>query len=246
MQRDKNIDSAVALEDDKKIIKNKKFLHNLYIDFYKELTPRKIPSGPVVELGSGGGFLKEKIPKLITSDVIKAPGIDKVFFAEKMPFKKNSVAAYVMIDVLHHIKDVEKAFKEMERTLKVGGKIIMIEPYNSFFGGLIYKYLHYEHYDPFVKSWKIKGKGRMSESNTALPWIIFARDRKIFEKKFPDLKIIKARPHTPIRYLISGGLTKPQFLPSFTYNLVKKVEELLSSISNVTGMFITIELVKNK
>lgn len=239
-----SFDTKKALEQDKDLIKQKKILHNIYVDFYNMLHPRKVPHGPIVEIGSGGGFLKEIIPDVVTSDVIAGPGIDKVFFAEKMPFKKNSVSAFVMIDVLHHIKDSEKAFHEMERCLKVNGKIIMIEPFKSLWGYFIYKYLHYEYFNPNA-GWEVKGKGRMSDSNTALPWIIFVRDRKIFEKKFPNLKIKKVEGHSPFRYLLSGGLTKPQFVPTAFYPFIKFTEDkLLSPLKNQIGMFVTIELQK--
>lgn len=238
-----DIDSQDALVEDKKLIKKKGILNKIYIDLYKYFKSTHYVNGPVIELGSGGGFIKEIMPKAITSDVIKGPGIDKVFFAEKMPYKNSSVAGYLMIDVLHHIKDPIKAFIEMERCLKVGGKIIMVEPYNSPIAGILYKYIHYEYFNPKA-GWKVTGKGRMSDSNTALPWIIFVRDRKLFEKKFPKLKINKVTPHTPIRYILSGGLTKWQFLPTNYYPGIKFVESLLTIFNPLIGMFVTIELEK--
>lgn len=48
-----------------------------------------------------------------------------------MPFQDKSVSAFMMIDVLHHIKDSRQFFKEMQRCLKPGGKIVMIEPANT-------------------------------------------------------------------------------------------------------------------
>lgn len=241
--RIENIDSNEALLNDYKLIREKFILNQIYRDFYSHFKKTKFPKGSIVEIGSGAGFIKEIMPKVITSDVIKGPGIDKVFFAEKMPFKKNSVAGFLMIDVLHHIKTPEKAFKEMRRCLKKGGKIVMIEPYNSPLAGLIYKYIHYEHFDPSA-GWKIKGKGRMSNSNTALPWIIFVRDKEKFQKLFPDLNIVKIYPHTPIRYFLSGGLSKFQFLPNFLYPLLNKFENLLSFTFRYSGMFVTIEIEK--
>lgn len=238
-----DFNSQSALSEHALLIKRKTFLHKIYIDLYKKLIPKNVPKGPVVELGSGGGFLKEIIPCVTTSDVIKGKGIDKVFFAEKMPFKDSSVSSFIMIDVLHHIKNPEKAFSEMHRCLKIGGKVIMIEPYNSLWGHFIYKYLHYEYFDPKA-GWQVKGKGRMSDSNTALPWIIFVRDSKIFEKKFPKLKVLKVSGHTAFLYLISGGLTKPQFAPTFSYTFFKKVEELIKPLGKYLGMFMTIELKK--
>ena len=239
----KNVDSNKVLLSDRKLIRQKGFLNRIYTDFYNEFKNTKAPEGTLVEIGTGAGFIKEIIPKAITSDVIKGPDIDKVFSAEKIPFKNSSVSTFFMIDTLHHIKNPEKAFREMERCLKRGGKIVMIEPYNSWWGYFIYKYLHYEHFDP-KSDWKIQGEGRMSDSNTALPWIIFVRDRKIFEKKFPKLKITKIEPHTPFSYLLSGGLSKPQSLPTFTYGWVKGFERFISPLNKYIGMFVTIELKK--
>ena len=238
-------DNESSLLRDKEIIQKKKFLNSIYFYFYEQLRPNNIPEGKVVELGSGAGFIKKVIPKTITSDVIGGPEIDKVFFAEKMPFGNKTVAAILMIDVFHHIKNVEKALTEMQRCLKVGGKIIMIEPYNSLWGGFIYKYIHHEHFDA-NSEWKVKGKGRMSDSNAALPWIVFERDRKIFETKFPELKILKIEPHTPFLYLLSGGLTNYQFIPTFLYPLARNLEKLLSSFNHWLGMFVTVELQKSR
>jgi len=237
------LDSRKALLFHRKIIREKGFLNRIYLDFYKKLRPSNVPKGPIVELGSGAGFIKKIIPRAITSDVIAGPGIDKVFSAEKIPFKRNSISAFVMINVLHHIKNPVRAIRQMGKCLKVGGKVIMIEPYNSLWGGFVYKYLHYEHFDPKA-DWKVKGKGRMSSSNSALPWIIFVRNRKRFEKKFTKLKIIKLKPHTPFLYLLSGGLTKLQFLPSFAYPAAKAFEKIISSFNPWIGMFVTIELQK--
>lgn len=242
-KRAKNLDTLDALLNDRKIIREKYILNQIYVDFYKEFMKTKYPKGPIVELGSGAGFIKEVMPKAITSDVLPGPDIDKVFFAEKVPYKNSSVAGFLMIDVLHHIKNPEKAFKEMARCLKIGGKIVMIEPYNSPIAGLMYKYIHYENFNP-QSGWKIKGKGRMSDSNTALPWIIFVRDRKIFEQKFPTLKINKVTPHTPFKYILSGGLSKYQLIPNFLYPFAQFIENILSPLNPLLGMFVTIEAEK--
>lgn len=240
-----NQDTKQALLDHRKKIRQKKFLYKIYVDFYQTFKETSLPAGPIVEIGSGAGFIKDIMPNVITSDVIAGPDIDQIFSADKLPFKNNSIAAFVMIDVLHHIKDSEKALKEMFRCLKPKGKVIMIEPYNSLLGGLIYKYFHPErkNYKPKA-GWKIEGYGRMTDSNPTLPWIIFVRDRKLFEEKFPKLKIIKVNPHTPFKYLISGGLTKLQFLPTSFYPLVHSMEKSLSPLNKLIGMFVTIELQK--
>ena len=70
------------------------------------------------------------------------------------------------------------------------------------------------------------------------------RDREVFEREFADLKIVRIRNHTPLRYLLSGGLTLRQLVPSFSYRLVTVVEWLLSPLSGWLGMFQTIQLEK--
>lgn len=237
------LDNKKTLFFHKNLIRSKGFLNKLYTDFYLEFKNTSVPSGKVVELGSGAGFIKEIIFKTITTDVISDPDIDIVLKGDQLPFAKNSVSAFFLLDVLHHIKNPEKFLREMQRCLKKNGKIIMIEPYNSLWGRFIYQNFHHENFDPSA-GWEIKGKGRLSNANGAIPWIIFVRDRQIFIKKFPNLKVTKIRPHTPLRYLLSGGLSKPQFAPSFLYNPIFNLEKLLSPISNVFSMFVTIELKK--
>lgn len=237
------LDSPKTIFIHQAAIQQKPFLKRVYEDFYNEFKKIRTPKGLPVELGSGAGFLKELIPNVLTSDIVKGRGIDKIFSATEIPFKKETIAAFFMFDVFHHIKNPEKALREMERCLKPKGKILMIEPYNSLWGRFIYQNFHHENFEP-NSGWKIKGTGRLSDANGALPWIIFVRDRKIFERKFPGLKIVKVIPHTPFCYLLSGGMSKPQFIPELFYPIVKFIENILSPFNSIIGMFVTIELRK--
>lgn len=241
----KDLDDPATTLLHAEIVQKKKFLKKLYIDFYKEFG-NVIPEPEkkvLVELGSGGGFIKEVIEGVITSDILDLPNVDKVFSALDMPFEERSVDAFFMFDVLHHIADPRGFFKEAMRCLKPSGKIVMIEPANTLWARFIYKNFHHELFDPQAQ-WGLKESGPVSHGNGAMPWIIFSRDRGIFEKEFPELRIVRMRNHTPLRYLLSGGLTLRQIVPSFTYPLIKGVEFLLSAINNLVGMFQTIELEK--
>ena len=241
----KDLDNPATTLLHAKIVQKKLFLRKLYVDFYKQF--RKAVSEPekkvLVELGSGGGFIKEVIGNVITSDVLELPNVDKVFSAFNMPFEQASVDAFFMFDVLHHITDPRAFFKEALRCLKVSGKIVMIEPANTLWSRFIYKNFHHELFDTRAK-WGLEEIGPLSHGNSAIPWIIFSRDRKIFEKEFPSLKIVGMCNHTPLRYLLSGGLTLRQLVPSFTYPVIKAIEYPLSPINDWLGMFQTIELEK--
>ena len=81
-----------------KIVQNKPFLKKLYTDFYKQFQSRICdPQNRVlVELGSGGGFIKEVISNVITSDILELPSVDKAFSAFDMPFESDSVDVFLM------------------------------------------------------------------------------------------------------------------------------------------------------
>lgn len=229
-----------------RIIQKKPFLKKLYTDFYnqfKKSISNNIDTKIFVELGSGGGFIKDIIPNVITSDIIHLPNVDMHFSALDMPFENNTIDAYFMLDVLHHINNPLAFFKELNRCLKIGGKIIMIEPANTYWGRFIYQNFHHEPFDS-SGGWGFENTGHLSSANIAISWIIFYRDRQRFEKEFPSLKILKLKPHTPFRYLISGGVSVRQLLPSFTYYMVKGIEMIISPLNKYFGMFLTIEIEK--
>ena len=182
----KDLNSPEVSQIHGEIIQKKLFLKKLYIDFYKQFKEysQNLPKGILVEIGSGGGFLKEVIPEVITTDTISLPSIDIVISGVQLPFEDNSVKAFFLQNVLHHIKDPKALFCEMQRCLVKNGKIIMIEPHNSLWGAFVWKNSNSEPFNVNA-GWTLENDGRLSSANSALPWIIFFRDRKKFENEFP-------------------------------------------------------------
>jgi SAM-dependent methyltransferase len=228
------------------ILRKKGFLRKLYTDFYRRLGAAvRQPAGKMlVELGSGGGFIKEVIPNVITSDILRVAGVDKVLSATDMPFEDSSVDAFLMFDVLHHIAEPKRFFSEAIRCLRPGGRVIMIEPTNTHWARFIYKNFHHEGFDP-KGGWELTKAGPLSQANGALPWIIFVRDRETFKREYPQLKIVSLCNHTPILYLLSGGFTMRQLVPGGLYPVAKAVEYLLWPAGNLLGMFMTVVLEKS-
>ena len=121
-----------------KIIQNKPILKAIYDDWYDRLIANIGPTDKtILEIGSGGGFLKDKIPHLITSDILPLEICDMSFSAEDMPFGDNHLDAIVMVNVFHHIPKPYLFLSEADRTLKLGGKVIMIEPANTLFSRFV-------------------------------------------------------------------------------------------------------------
>ena len=240
-----NLDDPSVTLLHSRILQRKGFLRRLYTDFYRDISDRlpERESRVVVELGSGGGFIKEIIPEAITSDVLELPHIDKVFSACEMPFEDGSVDAIVMIDVLHHIGEPCRFFDQAVRCLRNGGKIVMIEPANTLWSRFIYGKFHHELFDPQA-GWGHDQPGPLSGGNGALPWIIFCRDRGRFVKEYKQLSVKSIKLHTPLAYLLSGGFTLRQLVPSFCYRLVRGLEYVLSPMNRWLAMFATIELLK--
>jgi len=230
----------------RRIIRNKHILRRVYADFYGRIAA-SLANGPgqgqIVEIGSGAGFLTEHLPGLITSDILALPDIDLRCSALQMPFRNNSLDGIVMVDVFHHLGDAQRFLREAERCLKPKGKVIMIEPANTAFSRFVYANFHHEVFAPEA-GWQFTSYGPLSTANGALPWIVFERDREKFENLFPSFKLVQFQPHTPLSYLISGGLSYRQLVPNFLYPVIRGMERILSPFSKILGMFVTIELLK--
>jgi SAM-dependent methyltransferase len=240
-----DIDSPERTLEHKELILTKSFLKRIYLDWYAWFL-KKMPEfsdGPVIELGSGGGFLKELAPAIISSDILNLPGNDMCFSALDMPFKDNEISGIVMIDTFHHIPDIEKFLTEANRVLKRRAGIMMVEPANSLWGRFIYKNFHHEPFYP-DGGWQIETSGPLSGANGALPWIVFERDKQKFNQLFPDFKIISIEYHSPFKYLISGGVSYKQLLPGVFYPAVNLFEKLLTMLSKHFSMFVSIHIEK--
>lgn len=213
-----------------KVIQNKRFLKLIYTEWYNKikLLSKYNSTGKFVELGSGAGFIKDVMPNIITSDVLCIPKVDKVIFANSIPFKDNSLDSLILIDVLHHLHNVRSFFHEANRTLKKDGLIVMSEPWNSLWSRFIYQNFHHEPFEP-NGSWEIDGERPLSAANGALAWIIFERDRLKFESEFPNLSIELIKLHTPLRYLLSGGVSMKQLVPNFSFSFFTKIDEAFAS-----------------
>lgn len=225
------------------IILSKPFLKRIYVDWYvqfKNYCEQQSVQGKIVEIGSGGGFLKDVYPQVITSDIMPLSVCDMQFSAEKMPFEEDTLKAIFMLNVLHHIPNNEAFFSEAQRTLVKGGFIYMIEPATTWFSKIIYKNFHHEPFDEKASEWKFASKGPLSDANGAIPWLIFKRDYKKFEQLFPELELINFQYHTPLKYLLSGGLSKPNLVPYFLFGVVSFIEKIISPLNSKIALFQTI------
>ncbi len=246
-RKNSSLDSIDRIHELRLTTKNKPSLRLYYLEIYKKYEEclKKCPSeGKILELGSGGSFIKEVIPEAITSDVLAYEGIDQVIDATKMPFPDQSLRVIFMSNVFHHIPDVEAFFNEATRCLVPGGRVFIVDPYAGCLSSLIYRYLHHEPFEPNAKEWKFQSKGPLSDANGALSYIVFQRDYARFQMQWTDLKMIRFEPHTPLRYWWMGGLKKWSLLPSWAFGFASTIDHLLIKISPNFASFVDIELIK--
>lgn len=242
--KNEDIDSPETTIRRRIMIQEKPTLRAIYDRWYVDIINgfNGVPSGDQVEVGSGGGYLKEIYPEIVTSDLLPLPFVDKVFSAEKFPDADQSLSGICMVNVLHHIPHCRDFFSEAQRVLKLGGKIMFVEPATCWWSRFIFGNFHHEPFEVKTPKWEIDSTGPLSGANGALPWILFFRDRKHFEKEFPKLKIKKVKYHTPLSYLLSGGVSRRAFLPDCLFSTIYFFERLLSS--KFFCMFMTVEVEK--
>jgi SAM-dependent methyltransferase len=207
------------------IIKADKYLFSIYSEIlnvaFDHLCLKEIRSSKysVLELGSSGGITSELNPKIITTDIRKAVGVNAMVNGMSLPFIDESLDGIIAKDILHHIPDPVPHFAEVVRTLKPGGKIVYIEPNWNLLSTLVFTYLHPEVFDKKQKSWKRESKGPM-DANQALAWIVFVRDSDDFKRMYPELTVTIFAPQYGLSYLLAGGVYNRSFIPS---NLLLKL-----------------------
>jgi SAM-dependent methyltransferase len=247
-----DIDSAGTTIARRKVVESKPLLRRIYIAWYRQIIQSlefsNLRDKKILEIGSGAGFLDRYIPGLITSDVFRVDGLDLTLDACSLPFSSGSLDAIVMIDVFHHLPDVELFLEEAGRCLRPGsGKLIMIEPWNNIWSRFIYQRFHHEPFNPRAEQWQLRPDnvsnamdGPLSVANGALPWIVFERDKQKFEADFPRLAVEEIYVQMPFTYVLSGGISLRSFFPGWAFNILRIIERLIFEGS--LGMFSRIEV----
>jgi SAM-dependent methyltransferase len=239
-----NVDDPRTTERRRSIIRGKAFLSHLYREWY-DLIRRRIPDGEgqVIELGSGAGFMKECIPGVVTTDVLDVEGVDCALPQDgRLPFTDRSLRAIVMTDVLHHLADPRAFFREATRAVRPGGAVVMIEPWVTPWSSFVYRRFHPEPFRPEAEDWELPSGGPLSGANGALPWIMFQRDRRRFEREFPSWTIEAVEPFMPFAYLVSGGVSLRALAPGWAYRGCRLLERVFESAGGRMAMFALIVL----
>src|SRR5690606_32755936 len=108
--------------------------------------------------------------------------------------------------------------------LAPGGRIFIVDQNKGWISTPILKYAHHEPFNTEARTWSFESTGPLSGANGALAWIVFQLDLEEFRKKFPELQILQYRPHSPLRYWLTGGLKKWCLLPGWAFPMASCVD----------------------
>ena len=220
--------------------------------FYKDLwdmTMSAVTGAPVIELGGGGGFIRQYYPDVITSDLNRFPCTQLVCNATRLPFRAGSVGSLIAVAFFHHCVNPKQLFDEVQRVLKPSGRFVIFDPYISLLSRLVYALGTEEDCDlsqpPFETA---PGKARIPllEANIAKATIIFKKNRPLFEKLYPSLRIVSVDRVNLLRHIIAGSCLQKSPFPAWLYPVAGWVDRALNPMSKFTAISVRVVLEKTE
>ncbi len=227
-------------------IRDNIFLYDIYRDFYArvldELPVDEYPR--ILELGSGGGFLREFAPRVITSDCVSAPGIDRIVDACHLrdALTPNELDGICALNVFHHLPRPADFLRSASEVIRPGGRIVMVEPWYTLLGQWFYRLLHHEPYAADPEYWGVIGIGRLAAANTRLATSIFRDSEKRFQRECGSLRIVKLQPFHKWLYLLSGGLSLNTRVPGFVGRALLRADRRTKFADRAAAIFALIVL----
>jgi SAM-dependent methyltransferase len=219
------------LEQNRRCWDEKPLLREIYSKFYERilgLIDREIP-GRILELGSGMGNLKAYLPEAITTDLFPNPWLDAACDAYELPFRAGTLSHIVLFDVFHHLHAPNAFFREARRVLSPSGRLILFEPFISWFSFPVYGLAHHE---------PIRWREPINISpSLTRPREYYAAQgnatRLFFDRELPHWmngwKTFHLETFACFHYLLSGGFSKPAFYPRSFLGLFRRMDTLLST-----------------
>jgi SAM-dependent methyltransferase len=222
-------------------------LRGIYTDWFQRVVAQLSQvEGPTVELGCGIGTFKEFCPATVATDVVATPWAEAVVDAQRLPYADSSVANFVLIDVLHHLPRPAHFLAEAERTLRPGGRVVLVDPYCAPISTPLYKVFHFERtnlcVDPFTD--EAQSGSDPFDSNQVLTTLIFWRHLEQFRTRHPSLEVVRRDRFALVAYPLSGGFTGRQLVPYRLFGILRRAELLLRPLAPLAAFRCLVALEK--
>jgi len=215
-------DDLAYLRDHRRIWAEKPTLRRLYHEqFYGRLLAACTSGAHNVEIGSGPGFMEEADGRIWRTDILHSPYVHLAADAHRLPFGAGQVDNILGLDVLHHFNHPLGVLRELDRVLRVGGRVVLVEPYITPFSRFIYTYLHQEICDLNARPWEdapVFAQDKAAfEGNAAIPYLLLERGQDAMRQAFPQWRLHTLERFSSLTYLLSGGFKPFSLLPGPLY-----------------------------
>lgn len=217
-------------------------LRDIYADFYDRLARllADVP-GPNIELGSGPGTLRTRIPNLLSSDIVAVPWLDFVADACRLPLADGSVANLLMVDVLHHLSRPQRFLAEVTRLLAPGGRLVLLDVYLSPLSYPVYRFLHPEPASLSIRPLDAHPDRSLFDERD--PWAsdqgmaraLFWKQAGTLSRLFPRLRVAHREVFSTFEWPLSGGFDHPCRIPACAAGAVRCIDRLTERLARYLG-----------
>ncbi len=216
----------------------KPLLREIYAGFYRRILALVKPAipGRIVEIGSGIGNLKARLPGALATDLFPNPWLDLVCDGYELPFRPGSLSHLVLFDVFHHLRAPNAFLREARRVLVPAfGRLILFEPYVSWASHPVYGMFHHE---------PVAWREPISQAESLpRPRDYYAAEgnatRLFFQQETPGWpegwRVFHAEAFSCFHYLMSGGYGKGALYPASWLPGLQKLDATLSRWPRLFG-----------
>lgn len=219
---------SVEVLRERRVWNNKRAIRLLYAEWFARIASHLPGCGPIVELGCGAGAFREFLSSVICTDLVPSPWVHHVADAMSLPYRDNSLGAIVAIDTLHHIPEPVGVVREALRTLRPGGRMVLLEPMITPWSQLVWRLFHHEpvdlKYDPFAPE---PTRLHRYFANTALPYLLIVRGGSRLAQVVPGLSIRTLEFSDFAVYPLTGGFSRFCLIPAFAVKPLHRLESTL-------------------
>lgn len=245
--------NSYAKELERQRVNSKKSAVNHYYRWlYRKIEINLSDSGKIIEIGAGNGMSNDFIKggDILRTEFMKdvpqyvIGGID----ATNLPFEDNYFSSAFAVDAIHHIPDSLKAINELLRVTKIGGKIVLVEPYVSLFSYPIYKIFHNERTNFRLKpsnygNWVSAAPGDGNQGLTQN--LLKCMKRAALPLKYSNVEITTEF-ISPFSFFATGGLSNPLPVPRKLISIILKIEnQIPNQILRIIGSRMIIVIQKS-